>query len=647
MDAEASRQPAVVILGAGVAGLATAWRLTQAGRRRVIVLERAEQAGGLAATVALDGSRLDVGSHRIHRDYFPEALTLLRTLLGDELLEVPRRGRLRLNGRYVPYPPTLVDFLAALGPVEIARCAAALVGARLRQRPTPRSYEDYLLPRVGQRAYDLFYAPYARKLFGLRPDQVAVSAAKTRISTESPFTLAAQMIARRRAPSRADVFYYPAGGFGSIPQALLSAARGRGAELRTGVTAQSLAAEGTRIGSIVFERDGESTTLPVDALVSTIPLAQLVRLVHPPAPASVGEAAAGLRWRGIRLLQVLINRSRCLEGETYYFPEERYCFGRISEPAQYSSRLRSRSDRTALNIEVICSPGDALWSLDEAEFLARVLRDVRAIDLFHPDEVLEHRSLRVPAVYPVYDLDYRDRLTRVLAWIASFDESLQHWPRRDVPARQHRPQHPSRPPPRRAPGTTGCVHENVERPPRRRPVQGQRLRILAQCRETSVARPTDEKVSDRFQSDRLFRTCLHAQAAGVAVGGAHGERLAAAVDEELGAREPAELLRARRRSGAAPRRRGTGRRARSPPSPRSASGRSAARLARPRARRARPCGCIACVAPLVNRDRGAVVETRAAERLRPRRAVARLKCRPAFSKHSRAWLKRNPSAIID
>jgi protoporphyrinogen oxidase len=421
MEAEAGDQRAIAILGAGVAGLATAWQLAEAGRHRVIILEKAEQAGGLAATVGLDGARLDIGSHRIHSDYFPEALTLLRTLLGDELLEVPRRGRLRLKERYVPYPPMLVDFLAALGPVEIARCAAAFVGARLRRRPTQRSYEDYLVPRVGRRAYDLFYAPYARKLFGLEPDQVALSAAKTRISTGSPLRLAAQILARRRAPARADVFYYPAGGFGSIPQALLDAARGRGVTLRTGVTVQSLSIEGTRIGSVAFDLDGASTTVPVDAVVSTIPLAQLVRLVQPAAPASVGEAAAGLRWRGIRLLQVLIDRSRCLDGETYYFPEERYCFGRISEPAQFSSRLRSRSDRTALNIEVICSPGDAVWSLDEAQFFAHVLRDVRAIDLFRPDEVLEYRSLRVPAVYPVYDLAYRDRLAHVLAWVASFD----------------------------------------------------------------------------------------------------------------------------------------------------------------------------------------------------------------------------------
>ncbi len=416
-----AERPATLILGAGVAGLATAWKLGDLRVAPVIVLERGTQPGGLAGSVDLDGMRLDIGSHRVHPSYFPEALALLRELLGDDLLEVPRRGRLRLNGGYVDYPPTLIDFLGALGPVEIARCAVALVAARVRRCPVARSYEDYLLPRVGRRAYDLFYAPYARKLFGLPPDQVSVTAARTRITTGRPLAVAARILARRRAGVRSDVFYYPANGFGSIADALLAAARAHGVELRTGATVQRVQTDGRRVRAVVFAVDGAPATLPAETVVSTLPLDLLVGLVEPAPPARVQAAAAGLRWRGIRLLQVVLARTRCLDGETYYFPEERYCFGRISEPPQFSPRLRSRPDRTALNIEVICSPGDALWACDEAAFFDRVLHDVGTIGLFDPGDVVAHRSIRVPAVYPVYDLAYREHLTEVLGWADSFE----------------------------------------------------------------------------------------------------------------------------------------------------------------------------------------------------------------------------------
>ncbi|HEV3226528.1 MAG TPA: FAD/NAD(P)-binding protein, partial [Acidimicrobiales bacterium] len=60
----------VVISGAGPAGLAAAWRLARRGRS-VVVLERAEHVGGLAASFEIDGLRVDHGSHRLHPSAAP------------------------------------------------------------------------------------------------------------------------------------------------------------------------------------------------------------------------------------------------------------------------------------------------------------------------------------------------------------------------------------------------------------------------------------------------------------------------------------------------------------------------------------------------------------------------------------------------
>ena len=423
----------IIVLGAGVAGLATAYRLAELGRGPVVVLEQAPAAGGLAGTVEFGGARFDLGSHRVHPDYYPDALALLRTLLGEDLLCVPRRGRLRFQGGYIDYPPSLADFLAALGAREVARCAAGLLAARLRGTPGdggPPSYADHLLPRVGPRAFELFYAPYARKVFGLAPEAVAASAAKTRISTARPWALAWQMARLARRPAAAAgggsngggrVFYYPRHGFGSIGDALRDAVRARGVTLRTGVTVRGLRAVHGRVVEVEVEADGVASVLPAAAVVSSAPLAALLRMVTPAAPAAVTAAADSLRWRGIRLLQVVLARPRCLDGETYYFPEEAYCFGRVSEPPLFSAALRGAPGTTALNVEVICTAGDALWTLDEEAFLRRVQDDAEPLGLFHAAEVRAARSLRLPAVYPVYDRDYRARLDRALGWVSGFD----------------------------------------------------------------------------------------------------------------------------------------------------------------------------------------------------------------------------------
>src|SRR5687768_13504652 len=56
---------AVVIIGAGPAGLTAAYELCKAGRAPV-VLEQDEVVGGLAKTINHKGFRFDIGGHRFY-----------------------------------------------------------------------------------------------------------------------------------------------------------------------------------------------------------------------------------------------------------------------------------------------------------------------------------------------------------------------------------------------------------------------------------------------------------------------------------------------------------------------------------------------------------------------------------------------------
>ncbi|MCZ7528121.1 MAG: NAD(P)/FAD-dependent oxidoreductase [Acidimicrobiia bacterium] len=79
------------MLGAGPAGLGAAYRLARAGRS-VVVLERADEPGGLAGSFEVAGVRVDHGSHRLHPACPPPVLETLRELLGPGLRRRPRRG---------------------------------------------------------------------------------------------------------------------------------------------------------------------------------------------------------------------------------------------------------------------------------------------------------------------------------------------------------------------------------------------------------------------------------------------------------------------------------------------------------------------------------------------------------------------------
>src|SRR5437588_11973224 len=104
----------VVVVGAGVAGLATAWHLQESGVD-VSVLEASDRAGGKVRTSELDGVPLDVGPDTF-LGRVPWALELCRQLgLGDDLV-APATTRVWLWSRGVLQP--LPDGLALGVPLK-------------------------------------------------------------------------------------------------------------------------------------------------------------------------------------------------------------------------------------------------------------------------------------------------------------------------------------------------------------------------------------------------------------------------------------------------------------------------------------------------------------------------------------------------
>jgi protoporphyrinogen oxidase len=174
----------LVILGAGPAGVGAAYRTARAGHR-VVVLERAPGPGGAAASFELDGVRVDHGSHRLHPAIEPRILEDLRGLLGDELQRRPRNGRIFLEGRWIRFPLRPADLARRLPPSFAAGAAADAASAWAR-RPRADTFAETLRAGLGPTMCERFYFPYARKLWGLDPSELAGEQARRRVSAGSP-----------------------------------------------------------------------------------------------------------------------------------------------------------------------------------------------------------------------------------------------------------------------------------------------------------------------------------------------------------------------------------------------------------------------------------------------------------------------------
>ena len=108
--------------------------------------------------------------------------------------------------------------------------------------------------------------------------------------------------------------------------------------------------------------------------------------------------------------------------ETYYFPEGRFVFGRISRPQLFSPHMGPTAAAGALCLEIPCSVGDDLWSMSDEAVCERFRPDLEELGFIEGShDILRVFSHRLPRVYPIYDLGWHGRFAAVCGWLRRFD----------------------------------------------------------------------------------------------------------------------------------------------------------------------------------------------------------------------------------
>ena len=418
----------VVVLGAGPAGAGAAYRLRDLERARVTVLERGETVGGNAGSFRLNDQFVDFGSHRLHPATDPVIMADIERLLGDDLVERRRHGRIRLRGRWVHFPLKPLDLALRVDNAFLLGAARdALLRIGRRSQPDADSFGAVLQARLGPTICDSFYFPYARKIWGLEPGQMAAEQAQRRVAANSPAKLIRKILAQvpgMRTPG-AGRFYYPKRGFGQITESYATAAREAGAEFLLGWTASSLtppATQGER-WVVVAQRNRESRTLEADHVWSTVPVTVLARMVQPSVPGGILTAAASLDFRAMLLVYLEFPVDRFTEYDAHYFPGADVSITRLSEPKNYSGAVEP-DGRTTVCAELPCSPDDAVWSASDEELGRRVTDDLRRSGLPVHDGPSSVHVRRLRHAYPIYTRGYAAPFDALDAWAASLPRLL-------------------------------------------------------------------------------------------------------------------------------------------------------------------------------------------------------------------------------
>lgn len=292
----------VVIVGGGIAGLATAALVAQDGHQ-VTVLEQQNEMGGRVGSYARDGFRFDTGaSWYLMPEVFDHFFALLGTSAQEQLdlrvLEPSYRVFFEDHDEPVDIHPDVSRNRATFEAIE------AGAGRRL---------EDYL--RSATDAYDVAVERFLYTNFDsftslLHPAVLARSPRLARLLTQSLERFIAGKFTDRRlrqvlgypavflgsAPGRAPSMYhlmsrmdigdrvlYPQGGFTRLIEAIAALAEKQGAQLHPGATVTAVetapgpaSGDGPRVTGVTYtDSDHTTRTLSADVVVGAMDLHHL------------------------------------------------------------------------------------------------------------------------------------------------------------------------------------------------------------------------------------------------------------------------------------------------------------------------------------------------------------------------------------
>lgn len=382
----------VVVVGAGITGLATAWRIhADHPGCDVVVVDAAGRTGGLITTEAFDGLALDCAADAFLARV-PEAVALCAELgLAGDLVHPANGSALvladgvlrRLPAGLVLGVPTDLDALADSGIVSAAGVARAAADLDATAAPGDVGVDDdcsvgaLVRSRLGDEVFDKLVAPLLGGVNAGDADELSLAAGAPQLAeVASAPSLIAALRQRAPAPGAAPpVFAGFATGTSTLVNALVAALPAGSVRTATAVTAVTPRPGG---GFAVATSAG---AIDADAVVLAVPAHVLAPLVAglPGGLDDVAHGLAALQWASVAMVAMAVDTDRVahpLDASGYLVPvAERRTVTAASFASTKWAHL-ARPGRATLRVSAGHAGDDAAVHLDDAELVAAIEADL-------------------------------------------------------------------------------------------------------------------------------------------------------------------------------------------------------------------------------------------------------------------------------
>jgi protoporphyrinogen oxidase len=411
----------VIVIGGGPAGLTAAYELAKAGIKP-IVLEMGSRVGGIARTEVFDGYRMDIGGHRFFTKV-DEVEAFWQEVLGEDFLTRPRLSRIYYNRKFILYPLRFGDVLSKLGLGQSFLVLLSYLRSKILPYRHENTFEEWVSNRFGKRLYRAFFKTYTEKVWGIPCDQLSAQWAAQRIQNLSfPRAVLGAIFGARGAKnvkSLIEEFHYPRLGPGMLWERTQQLIEQRGGEVRLQTTVVQVLHRGGKAIGVVVRSNGRDETIEADAIISSMPISELIAKLDPPAPQDVCNGAAQLTYRDYFTVGLIVNQADLFPDNWIYIHAPEVKVGRVQNFKNWSPEMVPDPGKTFLGLEYFCNEGDELWCLSDADLIKLATHELETMGLARATDVESGIVIRQLKTYPVYTGEYKEYLERIRGFLDS------------------------------------------------------------------------------------------------------------------------------------------------------------------------------------------------------------------------------------
>jgi protoporphyrinogen oxidase len=395
----------------------------------VIVLERLEQVGGLARTVAHDGCRYDIGPHRFFTRN-EEVNQLFADVVSEDLVCVQRLTRILYNSKLFDYPLTPLNALLGVGTGASAAILGSYTWAKLRQRLAPRepqTFEEWVTDQFGARLFATFFKTYTEKVWGVPCSRIGADWASQRIKGLSLGTAIRNAWSGSKGQTiktLVDEFRYPRLGAGQFYTKLAALVQASGSQVLTGRRVTRICREGMRVRSVVVQdARGNEEELEANHYLSSAPLTEMLQMMEPAPPDDVLLACRSLRYRD----HIAVNLK--LAGIPFpdhwiYVHAKQVQMARISNYRNFSREMADGDGTSPLTVEYFTFKGDPTWRRSDEELIQLAGLELERMHVAAPGQILSGFVVRSEKAYPVIELGFQRHIDTIKSWLDRFQNLM-------------------------------------------------------------------------------------------------------------------------------------------------------------------------------------------------------------------------------